>query len=51
MIDNGYVESSTGVRFGDTAIYKCYGGYRVSIDIITCKKDGHWEDEPSCTGK
>jgi hypothetical protein len=51
MIDNGYVESSTGARFGDTVTYKCYGGYRVSKDKITCSKDGDWEDEPSCTGK
>jgi len=51
LINNGYVKSSTGVQFGDTVTYKCYGGYRALKDTITCRETGQWEDTPSCTGK
>ncbi|KAK2171571.1 hypothetical protein NP493_1041g00011 [Ridgeia piscesae] len=49
LINNGYVKSSTGVQFGDTVTYKCYGGYRALKDTITCRETGQWEDTPSCT--
>ncbi|KAI0227249.1 E-selectin [Lamellibrachia satsuma] len=49
LIDNGYTESSTGVQFGDTVMYTCYGGYRVSKTTINCRESGQWEDAPTCT--
>ena len=49
LIDNGYVESSTGVQFGDDVMYKCYNGYTTSVPSVACKNDGQWEDAPTCS--
>ncbi|KAI0213951.1 hypothetical protein LSAT2_000966 [Lamellibrachia satsuma] len=44
---NSYIESSTGVQFGDTVTYTCYGGYRVLKTTISCGESGQWEDAPT----
>ncbi|KAK7468035.1 hypothetical protein BaRGS_00036739, partial [Batillaria attramentaria] len=48
-IQNGYLESVTGVRSGDTATYRCRTGFQLSnSDPIVCRSNGRWDSPPFC---
>ena len=52
LIENGYVDSSTGSQFGDNVTYSCYNGFSLTTSgIVMCQDDGTWAAAPNCTGE
>ncbi|XP_064597497.1 sushi, von Willebrand factor type A, EGF and pentraxin domain-containing protein 1-like [Liolophura sinensis] len=48
-VDNGYVETSTGVVFGKVTTYNCFDGYTLAHhNPSICESDGRWTDPPAC---
>ncbi|XP_033758117.1 fibropellin-1-like [Pecten maximus] len=49
QIKFGFVNSTTGVRGGDSVLYKCNEGYTADRDLnVVCGADGNWGTRPSC---
>ena len=49
-IENGYLNSTTGITFGTLATYICHDGYVMSNTITSCTDNGEWSPLPVCQG-
>uniref|UniRef100_A0A0L8FVA6 Sushi, von Willebrand factor type A, EGF and pentraxin domain-containing protein 1 n=1 Tax=Octopus bimaculoides TaxID=37653 RepID=A0A0L8FVA6_OCTBM len=50
VVANGFVASSSGVKYGSMAYYKCVNGFLINgLTIALCQTNGQWSKAPTCS--